>query len=107
MTIVVWRRVRSGGPDGVGQVPAGSTVLGLAGTGLALYGVQVIVGAMQIWTTLAAWAVSLHLALGAAIWGLYAAATLVAWYANACVFRGEEVLLIDSPSPKHPASPPI
>src|SRR5512132_1829165 len=26
---------------------------------------------------------------------------------NYCVFRGEEVLLIDSPSPKHPASPPI
>src|SRR5512132_4311454 len=34
-------------------------------------------------------------------------ATLVALYANSCVFRGEEVLLIDSPSPKHPASPPI
>ena len=31
----------------------------------------------------------------------------VALYANSCVFRGEEVLLIDSPSPKHPASPPI
>ena len=28
-------------------------------------------------------------------------------YANSCVFRGEEMLLIDSPSPKHPASPPI
>ena len=37
-------------------------------------------GALQIWTTLAAWAVSLHLALGAAIWGLLAAAAFVGWY---------------------------
>ena len=46
-------------------------LFGLVGTAAALYVVQVIVGALQIWTTLAAWAVSLHLALGAAIWGAH------------------------------------
>jgi protoheme IX farnesyltransferase len=56
-------------------------MLGLVGTAAALFAVQVIVGALQIWTTLAPWAVSLHLALGAAIWGLLVTATLVGWYA--------------------------
>ena len=50
------------------------------GTATVLYFVQVIVGALQIWTTLAPWAVSLHLALGAAIWGLLVAASVRAWY---------------------------
>ncbi len=80
VTISVWHRVRATGP-GVDGVPAGSTVLALVGTGTALYGVQIVVGALQIWTTLAPWALTLHLALGAAIWGLFAAAMLVAWYA--------------------------
>jgi protoheme IX farnesyltransferase len=81
VTIVIWRRVRTAQAGGAAAVPAGSTILGLAGAGLALYGVQIIVGALQIWTTVAAWALTLHLALGAAIWGLFAAATFVAWYA--------------------------
>jgi protoheme IX farnesyltransferase len=81
VTIVIWRRVRAAGTDGHPQMPAGSTVLGLAGTAAALYGIQIIVGALQIWTTLAPWALTLHLALGAAIWGLFIAATFVAWYA--------------------------
>ncbi|MFN8521442.1 MAG: heme o synthase, partial [Chloroflexota bacterium] len=80
VTISLWRRVRASG-TGAAEVPAGSAVLGLAGTAAALYGIQVIVGALQIWTTLAPWALTLHLALGAAIWGLFAAATFVAWYA--------------------------
>ena len=50
------------------------TLLALTGTAAALYAVQVIVGALQIWTTLAPWAVALHLALGAAIWALLVAA---------------------------------
>ena len=51
-------------------------MLGLVGTAATLFAVQVIVGALQIWTQLAPWAVSLHLALGAAIWGLLVTATL-------------------------------
>jgi protoheme IX farnesyltransferase len=81
VTLVIWRRVRSTPIDGDAGIPAGSAVLGLTGTAATLYGVQVIVGALQIWTTLAPWALTLHLALGAAIWGLFVAATLVAWYA--------------------------
>ncbi|MFV2063241.1 MAG: heme o synthase [Chloroflexota bacterium] len=78
-TVVVWRESKGNpghGPDGV----AADRLLGLVGTAATLYVIQVVVGAFQIWTTLAAWAVSLHLALGAAIWGLLAAAAYYAWY---------------------------
>jgi protoheme IX farnesyltransferase len=51
------------------------------GTAAALYAVQVIVGALQITTTLAAWAVALHLALGAAIWALLVSSVFVAYFA--------------------------
>ena len=68
-TIYVWRGVRGRGAD-ARPIPGGQTLLGLVGTAAALYAVQVIVGALQIWTTLAAWTVALHLALGAAIWAL-------------------------------------
>src|SRR3712207_975138 len=65
--IVVWTSVR-GRRAGRDRVPGGEAVLGLVGTAAGLYAVQVIVGALQITTTLAAWAVALHLALGALIW---------------------------------------
>jgi protoheme IX farnesyltransferase len=68
-TLLVWRRHRSG-----------SHVLALLGTAAALYAIQVIVGAVQIWTTLAPWTVSLHVAIGAAIWALLTAATFMSWY---------------------------
>ena len=55
-------------------------MLGLVGTAATLYAIQVIVGALQIWTRLEWWAVTLHLALGAAIWGLLWSAALVGWY---------------------------
>ena len=77
------RRSRPGAPhgtaDGAGPRHA-ERLFGIVGTAAALYVVQVVVGAFQIWTTLAAWAVSLHLALGAVIWALMAAATSDAWY---------------------------
>jgi protoheme IX farnesyltransferase len=78
--IVFWRAKRSerrGGP----RVPSSETVLGLVGTAAALYAVQVIVGALQISTLLASWAVALHLALGAAIWGLVVGAAFVGYFA--------------------------
>jgi protoheme IX farnesyltransferase len=78
-TIYVWRGVRGRGAS-LRPIPGGQMLLGLVGTAAALYAIQVIVGALQIWTTLAAWTVALHLALGAAIWTLLAAATFVAWY---------------------------
>jgi protoheme IX farnesyltransferase len=68
---VAWRRA---GDGRWGAVSARPTLLALTGTAAALYLVQVIVGALQIWTTLAPWAVALHLALGAAIWALLVAA---------------------------------
>jgi protoheme IX farnesyltransferase len=76
-TLVVWRAARS--PRRA--VPGAESMLGLVGTAATLFAIQVIVGALQIWTELAAWAVSLHLALGAAIWGLLVTATFVGWYA--------------------------
>ena len=42
---------------------------------------QVIVGALQITTQLAPWAVALHLSIGAAIWALMISAVWVAWFA--------------------------
>ena len=77
---IVWRAVRAGSGRGR-RVPGGEPVLGLIGTAAALYAVQVIVGALQITTTLAAWAVALHLALGALIWALCAAAVFVSYLA--------------------------
>ena len=77
---VVWRAIRAerrGGP----QVPGGEPMLALIGTAAALYAVQVIVGALQITTSLAPWAVALHLALGALIWALAVAAVFVGYFA--------------------------
>jgi heme o synthase len=68
---IAWRRAADGR---WGAVSARPTLLALTGTAAALYAIQIIVGALQIWTTLAPWAVALHLALGAAIWALLVAA---------------------------------
>jgi protoheme IX farnesyltransferase len=76
-TYLTWRAARE---PIAGRQEQADRLFAIVGTAAALYVVQVIVGALQIWTTLAAWAVSLHLAIGAAIWGLMAAATFVAWY---------------------------
>lgn len=80
--VYVWRVVRSsrGGSDS-SPVPGGEQVLALVGTAAALYAVQVVVGALQITTSLAAWAVALHLALGAAIWALLVSAVFVSYFA--------------------------
>ena len=80
ITGVVWRLVRRGRITG-SPPPGGEALLGLVGTATALYAVQVVVGALQIWTTLAPWAVTLHLALGAVIWSLLVGAALTSWYA--------------------------
>ncbi len=78
-TIWTWREARDAAAD-PGRSDAANRVFGLVGTAAALYVVQVVVGAFQIWSTLAAWAVSAHLALGGAIWGLIITAALYSWY---------------------------
>ena len=77
--VAVWRSVRSARRAGR-SVPGGEQVLMLIGTAAALYAVQVIVGALQITTMLASWAVALHLALGALIWALCVGAVLVSYF---------------------------
>ncbi len=90
VTIVTWRAARDAAADALRSVGA-NRLFGLVGTAAALYVVQVVVGAFQIWSTLAAWAVSLHLALGAAIWALMAAAALYSWYdARAVALAGPD-----------------
>jgi protoheme IX farnesyltransferase len=61
-------------------VPGSEGLLGLVGTAAALFAIEVIVGAMQIFTELASWAVTLHLALAAAVWALLAVATFYAYF---------------------------
>lgn len=85
--VATWRAARNKGAPtpttsaaGGGPTAGSARVLALAGTAAILYAIQVVVGAMQIWTTLEPWAVSLHLALGGAIWVLLVAATLQEWY---------------------------
>jgi heme o synthase len=78
--VVIWRAVRAARRDGR-SIPGGEALLALTGTAAALYAVQVIVGALQITTLLAPWAVALHLALGALIWALVAAAVFVGYFA--------------------------
>ncbi len=77
----------------VGLVLAGATyvawrarerrpwVAGLALTAALLYVVQAVVGGLQVFTDLSVWSQILHLSLGAAIWGLLVAATVLAHYA--------------------------
>ncbi|HEV8054053.1 MAG TPA: heme o synthase [Candidatus Limnocylindrales bacterium] len=77
-TIAVWRNARRARVSSEG--PAAQALLGLTGTAAALFGVQVIVGALQLFTSLAAWAVALHLALGALIWALFAGAAMLSYF---------------------------
>jgi len=78
--VLCWRTVRAARRGG-SPVPGGEALLALVGTAAALYAVQVVVGALQITTLLADWAVALHLALGAAIWALLVSAVFVGYFA--------------------------
>lgn len=77
-TVLVWRRSRAARRGGA-PLPGGEALLALVGTAAALYAIQVVVGALQISTQLAPWAVALHLALGAAIWALLVSAVFVGY----------------------------
>ncbi len=52
----------------------------LALTTAVLFTIQAVVGGLQVLTGLAAWTQTLHLALGAVIWGLAAALAIVAYF---------------------------
>ena len=52
----------------------------LAASAAGLFPVQAVIGGLQVLTRLAPWAQTLHLALGAAIWGLTAALAFAAYY---------------------------
>jgi protoheme IX farnesyltransferase len=55
-------------------------IVWLAAIAAVLYPVQALVGAAQIWTRLDPFAQTLHLALGAFIWGALAALVVVSYY---------------------------
>jgi protoheme IX farnesyltransferase len=78
VAVAVWRVARR--PDAARSFPGAEILLGLVGTAAALYAVEVIVGALQIFTSLASWAVTLHLALAAAVWTLLAVGTFHAYF---------------------------
>ena len=113
-TLVVWRAARVDPATRAAddhRLAVSSSVFALVGTAAVLFMVQVIVGALQIWTTLAPWTVTLHLSFGAAIWGLMIGATLIAWY-DARVGAPSGVPTTTSPSsgsdtsdPSGPVSP--
>lgn len=69
---VAWRPYLGGGWGPLATRPA---LLRLTGLALLLFLAEIVVGALQIWTTLTPWAVALHVALGAAIWALLVAAS--------------------------------
>jgi heme o synthase len=88
-TIVVWRAARG---ETRRRVPGADTMLALVGTAAAFFAIQVVIGALQIWTRLDWWVVSLHLAIGALVWGLLWSAALVGWYrARAAVSEADLV----------------
>src|SRR5262249_26049443 len=76
--VVVWRNARQA--DESRRAPGAEELLGLVGTAAALLAVEEVVGAMQIFTQLAAWAVTLHLAIAAAVWALLVVATFYAYF---------------------------
>ena len=56
------------------------TLVRLATWAAVLFGVQIVVGGLQVLTQLSAWTQTLHLALGAIIWALMAGLTVTSYY---------------------------
>ena len=70
--VVAWQGRRAGRVDG--------TFFRLITIAAVLYPIQAVVGALQVWTQLAAWTQTLHVALAASIWTAAAGATFVGYY---------------------------
>jgi len=71
LAVVAWRSA---------EQRAHRSIAWLAGIAAVLYPVQAVVGAAQIWTRLDPIAQTLHLALGAFIWGALAGLVVVSYY---------------------------
>ncbi|HEX8941207.1 MAG TPA: heme o synthase [Candidatus Limnocylindrales bacterium] len=67
--LVAWRTQRQHRP-----------IVALATLAAAFFPIQSFIGALQIWTKLAPWTQTLHLALGAFIWGAMAGLAFVSYY---------------------------
>ncbi len=103
MTVVVtWRGAR--GRGWASGAPGIGTLLGLVATAAALFAVEVVVGALQIFTQLAPWAVTLHLALGSAAWGLLAGATFYSYFEARRAGVGETLTGGDGSGHRDPAT---
>ena len=90
--------LRAGAPDR----PVANLALGASG----LYLVQAVVGGLQVFTGLAPWTQVLHLALGAAIWGLLVAAGIVSHYRGRLAATGSGVAQRTAP-PVGESVPPV
>jgi protoheme IX farnesyltransferase len=72
IAVVAWRTLRG---------PAGGSVLAhLAVAAAVLYPIQAVVGGAQVLTRLAEWTQTLHLALGATIWGCFVGLATGSYY---------------------------
>jgi protoheme IX farnesyltransferase len=71
--------------------PRNSRLLRIAGIVLATFVLQVLVGGLQVLTGLAPWTLTLHVALGAAVWALAAALAIAAYYEARTVIVPEGV----------------
>jgi heme o synthase len=71
--------------------PRNPRLLRIAGIVLAAFVLQVIVGGLQVLTGLAPWTLTLHGALGAAVWALAAALAIAAYYEARTVIVPEGV----------------
>ncbi len=70
--VAAWRGRRAG--------RVGATLFGLITVAAVLYPLQAVVGALQIWTQLAPWTQTLHVALATFIWVAAIGATFVSYY---------------------------
>jgi heme A synthase len=71
--VVAWRGRRAGRVD--------ATIFRLITIAAVLYPLQAVVGALQVWTRLAPWTQTLHVALAAFVWVAAISATFVNYYA--------------------------
>src|SRR6185369_6661544 len=55
-------------------------LVSLAAVVVVAFATQAVVGGLQVLTTLAPWTLTLHVALGAAVWALAAALAVAAYY---------------------------
>ncbi len=78
----------------------------LAGTMAVIYPVQVAIGGLQVFTLLAGWTQTLHVAISALLWGLSVALAMTAYYeARLAAPTGAGALPVDEPGGSGADSP--